>query len=268
MSSSSRSSLVSARRPAAAGGQKSGFPSLDAKIWSRVSLLAPPSCRSGPCLLSSRDVSSPSSSAVILSASNGPNDCLAITHLASRGRVTPFPRAASRRVSDGPAARYTATPREAVLRRVEPPRGSKSRLARLSPRSADLETRSFLALVGTFCALSISPYLALSPRILLYLPVSPRSPHISLYLPVISSVSPGISPYLVSPSISQYPAVSRGIPRHPCLAVDTVNKNRPYQGTRKTNTNLGLPPPKAPATHARPPARALVLVLHTGGQRA
>ena len=89
MSSSSRSSLVSARRPAAAGGQESGFSSLDAKIWSRVSLLAPPSCRSGPCLLSSRDESSPSSSAVILSASNGPNDCLAISHLASRGRVTP-----------------------------------------------------------------------------------------------------------------------------------------------------------------------------------
>ena len=89
MSSSSRSSLVSARRPAGAGVRTSGFSSLDAKIWSRVSLLAPPSCRSGPCLLSSRDESSPSSSAVILSASNGPNDCLAISHLASRGRVTP-----------------------------------------------------------------------------------------------------------------------------------------------------------------------------------
>ena len=44
-----------------------------------------------------------------------------------------FPCAASRRVSDGPAARYTATPRDAVLRRVEPPHGSESRLARLSP---------------------------------------------------------------------------------------------------------------------------------------
>ena len=81
--------LSDVRRPAAAGGQKSGFSPPDAKIWSRVSLLAPPSCRSGPCLLSSRDESSPSSSAVILSASNGPNDCLAISHLASRGRVTP-----------------------------------------------------------------------------------------------------------------------------------------------------------------------------------
>ena len=81
--------LSDVRRPAAAGGQESGFSSLDAKIWSRVSLLAPPSCRSGPCLLSSRDESSPSSSAVILSASNGPSDCLAISHLASRGRVTP-----------------------------------------------------------------------------------------------------------------------------------------------------------------------------------
>ena len=50
----------------------------------------------------------------------------------SRSRHT-FPRAASRRVSDGPAARYTATPRDAVLRRVEPPHGSESRLARLSP---------------------------------------------------------------------------------------------------------------------------------------
>ena len=70
-------------------------------------------------------------------------------------------------------------------------------------------------------------HLPLSPRILLYLPVSPRSPHISLYLPVISSVSPdisphlvspGISPYLVSPSISQYFPVSRGIPRHPAIS--------------------------------------------------
>ena len=89
MSSSSRSSLKLRSAPGAAGVRQSGFSSLDAKIWSRVSLLAPPSCRSGPCLLSSRDESSPSSSAVILSASNGPNDCLAISHLASRGRVTP-----------------------------------------------------------------------------------------------------------------------------------------------------------------------------------
>ena len=89
MSSSSRSSLVSARRPAAAGGQESGFSSLDAKIWSRVSLLAPPSCRSGPCLLSSRDESSPSSSAVTLSASDWLFETLAFAHLGRLRRVTP-----------------------------------------------------------------------------------------------------------------------------------------------------------------------------------
>ena len=81
--------LSDVRRPARLAATNPDFLPPDAKIWSRVSLLAPPSCRSGPCLLSSRDESSPSSSAVILSASNGPNDCLAISHLASRGRVTP-----------------------------------------------------------------------------------------------------------------------------------------------------------------------------------
>ena len=50
---------------------------------------SPQASGSGLCVQSSRDESSPSSSAVILSASNGPNDCLAISHLASRGRVTP-----------------------------------------------------------------------------------------------------------------------------------------------------------------------------------
>ena len=81
--------LSDVRRPARPAATNPDFLPPDAKIWSRVSLLAPPSCRSGPCLLSSRDESSPSSSAVILSASNGPSDCLAISHLASRGRVTP-----------------------------------------------------------------------------------------------------------------------------------------------------------------------------------
>ena len=41
------------------------------------------------CVQSRRDASSFSSFAATTPASNGPNDCLAISHLASRGRVTP-----------------------------------------------------------------------------------------------------------------------------------------------------------------------------------
>ena len=44
---------------------------------------------SGLCVQSRRDASSFSSFAATIPASNGPNDCLAISHLASRGRVTP-----------------------------------------------------------------------------------------------------------------------------------------------------------------------------------
>ena len=55
--------------------------------------------------------------------------------------------------------------------------------------------------------------------------------------------------------------------RHAYLAVDTVNKNRPYQGTRKTNTDLRGRRRKAPATQDRRPA-PLSLYYTQGGQRA
>ena len=70
-------------------GLPTRFPTPEAKISSRLSLLAPPSCRSGPCLLSSRDESSPSSSAVTLSASDWLFETLAFAHLGRLRRVTP-----------------------------------------------------------------------------------------------------------------------------------------------------------------------------------
>ena len=50
---------------------------------------SPQASGSGLCVQSRRDASSFSSFAATTPASNGPNDCLAITHLASRDRVTP-----------------------------------------------------------------------------------------------------------------------------------------------------------------------------------
>ena len=125
-----------------------------------------------------------------------------------------------------------------IYLRVTARRGKEQDVAEISRRRGgcvrrDQGRQGSLSL-DDFCA--ISPYLPLSPRIPLYLPVSPR-----IFLPVSARICPypAASPvwwisYLpVSPGLSQYPAVSRGIPRYPAISRrEYREKNRPDPGIR------------------------------------